>query len=824
MSSVSPLLNPPSVVETSASACVHCGLGVPVGRPAESDGTGPFCCDGCATVYRVLHDHGLTSYYQLREQVSGDKVRGAATAHDYREYEDPTFTERYVKGGPEEASIDFYLEGVHCAACLWLVERLPSLTAGVTEARLDFARSVATVRWDPRQVALSQVARSLDRLGYPPHPTQATIVQEARKREDRKYLIRLAAAGACAGNIMLMAFALYSGAFHGMEERFYVFFRWGSMLLALPAVFWAGAPFFRGAWGALRARTAHMDIPIALGISVGFFSGLVNTIRGVGEIYFDSVATLIFLLLLGRGVQKRQQRWAADAAELRHALTPLHARRVDGDSREERVVDIPVMAIATHDLLEVWPGEVFPADGTLASEFAQVDASVLTGESRPVSVEEGERVSAGTVNLSGQVRMRADATGVETRVGQLMAAVDEAARRKAPIVGLADRISGYFVVTVISLAIAVFGFWMWVEPGQAVDRTVALLIVSCPCALGLATPLAIAAALGKAARRGLLIKGGDVFERLAKPCRFVFDKTGTLTEGGFRIIDWHWRDSISKGATATHRAFVASLEAHSKHPVGRALADAEPAFHLEVDHALGAGVEIALATPLGAGDATVAAGRWRVGSPAFAGDEADAWSERLRRATSARGLTPVMVSREGQVVAVIALGDQLRDDAAASVARLKSWGHETAILSGDDPDAVASVAKTLGVDSARGGASPEEKLAAVSASTSGGRPVVMVGDGVNDAAALSAASVGVAVHGGAEASLAAADVFITEAGVAPVLDLVAGARRVLRVVRTNLAFSLVYNVVTVSLAAAGVIGPLGAAALMPLSSLTVVAL
>ncbi|MEM1031546.1 MAG: heavy metal translocating P-type ATPase [Myxococcota bacterium] len=797
---------------TDASAgvreCAHCALPVPSARRGDGDGHA-FCCDGCATVYAILHDHGLTAYYDLKAQdADGERVAAATTDHGYREYDDPTFAERFVVGDPEGARIDLYLEGVHCVACLWLIERLPELVPGVREARLDITRSVVRVRWSPAEVELSTVARWLDRLGYPPHPYRASHLQAARKREDRRWLMRMAVAGATAGNIMLMSFALYSGDFFGMAAPYAHFFRYGSMLLALPAVFWAGQPFLRGAINAIRTRTAQMDVPIALGILAGFFSGVVNTVRGEGDIYFDSVATLIFALLVGRRLQQRQQRIAADAAELKHALTPLHARRLHGDV----ATDIPVMAIAPGDRLEVRPGEPFPADGAVDEGETTVDAAVLTGESRPVAVRPGDPVHAGTVNLSGRVVMRAERTGLETRVGQIMEAVEEAARRRAPITSLADRISGWFVAVVVVLAVGVFAAWATVSVELAVDRAIALLIVSCPCALGMATPLAVAAALGRGARAGILIKGGDVLERLTRPCTFFFDKTGTLTEGGFRVLAWHERPG-ERGLVSR----VAGIEQHAVHPLARALVahagDPEKIAPERITHAIGKGLK-----------ADLDDGRYRVGSVAWIAPggpaDLDGWASARLDDVLATGATPVLVARGEQVVAVVGLGDEVRSDARASLDALRAWGHEVQILSGDHPAAVARTAERLGVAEARGGARPETKLDVVEASV---RPAVMVGDGVNDAAALSAAAVGVAVHGGAEASLAAADVFITRAGVGPVVELVAGARRTMGVIRRNLVFSLLYNVVGITHAATGGIGPRGAAVLMPFSSLTVVA-
>ncbi|MEM6730953.1 MAG: heavy metal translocating P-type ATPase, partial [Myxococcota bacterium] len=764
------------------------------------------CCHGCETVYQLIHSSGLEQFYALK----GIDERGGSAARvsgrKFKELDDPSFTEQFVEHLPTgRYRITLYLEGVHCAGCVWLVERTPNLLPGVTSARLNLSRALATVEWDPALVGLSQIATWLDSLGYTPHPYRGVVEDKLRRAEDRKTLIRMAVAFAAAGNIMLMAAALYSGAFHGMEGPFREFFRWGSLALAIPTVFYAAAPFFRGAWSSLRLRRPHMDLPIALGLSVGFTSGAINTFRGVGEIYFDSVAALIFLLLVGRFLQRRQQRAASDAAELRHSLTPLHARRVQDGKREE----VPVMAVGRGDVLEVRAGETIPVDGEVVSGESSVDASLLSGESRPVEIRRGVRVHAGTLNLTSTVFIETSSTGVDTRVGKLMEQVEESRRRKAEIVTRADRIAGVFVVVVVVLAAIALVVGAQSSWHEGMERAIALLIISCPCALGLATPLAITVALGRAAKGGVLIKGGDALEKLVGPLTLIFDKTGTLTRGGLELLGWYGDGSL--------KDVVAGIEAHSTHGAALALRSASESpqeIPAESVHSrIGGGIE-----------ALVDGSRYVIGSVGFlerAGASRPDWVDDTVRTLTRRALSPVLVAVDDEVRAVAALGDAIRDDALPTLRALRARGHRTVLLSGDHPDVAASVGQALEFEShcIIGGASPEDKHALVTREVG---TVVMVGDGVNDAAALADADVGIAVCGGAEASLAAADVFSTADGIAPVLKTLEGSRRTLRIVRRNLAFSLAYNVVGVSLAIAGVVGPLVAAILMPLSSLTVV--
>lgn len=799
------LLTTPAAKSSATQACSHCALPVPAGR-IDAGADVQFCCEGCETVWSVLHEHGLDRYYDFVEDRGETVKRASTTDKSYAELDDPAFADLYARRRPDGLpSVELYLEGVHCSACVWLVEKVPVALDGVAEVRLDLRRSMAEVTWDPATVPLSRVARFLDSLGYPPRPYRAIKIREMRRQEDRALLIRIAVAGAAAGNVMLIAFALYGGMFESMETEYRRLFHWVSLALTLPAALWAGGLFFRGAWAALRTRTLHMDLPIALGLAAGLIGGTVNTLRGEGHIYFDSVSILVFLLLVGRWIQNRQQRSANDAAELLYSLAPTSARVVAGDT----VREVPVEALLPGAIVEVRAGDSVPADGVVSSGASDVDASLLTGESRPVPVQAGDAVHAGTVNLSSRLLVRVEEAGERTRVGRLMHLVEEGARRRAPLVRMADRISGVFVAAVLALAVFTALLWAWLDPSRAIDNAIALLIVTCPCALGLATPLAVSVAIGRAAQAGILIKGGDALERMARPGQLFLDKTGTLTEGRTALVRWLGDRAVGPALHA--------LEAESSHPIGRAIVAAtEGAAPLDVDEAhqtTGGGIV-----------GRVAGRRVVVGSPAWVtatvGGNAslDAWVGEL----TAEALTPVAVAVDGAVVAALGFGDPVRPEARRIVDALRARGWQVGILSGDHPQVVRAVGRALNLPDAAclGAQSPEAKLAAVEAAARSG-PVVMVGDGVNDAAALSAASVGIGVHGGAEASLATADVYLTRPGLDGIEALAEGAQRTVRVIRRNLVFSLCYNLVGVSLCVAGHIDPLAAAVLMPASSLTV---
>lgn len=794
----------------AAATCAHCGLEAAPGEARLVDGA-TYCCAGCQTAAAIIRESGLAGFYALPERRAS---RVEPTGRSFAEFDHEAFHAAHVTRTAEGlAEVALYLEGVHCASCVWLVERVPLAVPGAVRAELDVTRGIARLAWDPARTTLSALARCLDQLGYRPHAFRGRRADEARRAEERAMLTRIGVAGAIAANVMTIALALYSGFFGAMEQEFTRYFRWLSLVLTLPALLWPGRVFFTSAWRALRAGGLHMDVPIALALAVGSVQGAVNTWRDAGPIYFDAVATLIFLLLVGRYLQHRAQRSAADAAALLGALAPATARVVDGDS----VREVPGEAVLPGMLLDVRAGDTLAADGVVERGTSSLDLALLTGESRPVSVGEGARVFAGTVNLAAPLRVRVEEAGVTSRLGRLLRDVEEGARERPPVVLLADRIAGAFIAAVLVLAAATTLLWWQRDPFLALDHAVALLVVTCPCALAMATPLSFTVAIGRAARRGILIKGAHALETLTGRGTLLLDKTGTLTEGRLALQAWDGEEAV--------RPLVLGLEAHSRHPVAAAFAAAWPgvasAGASEVREQIGGGLE-----------GVVDGRRVVVGKPSWvrarlgaAGAEAAADGTDGREAADggAEGLTPVLVAVDGAVVARAGFGDPVRPEAAGAVATMRARGWDVRILSGDDPAVVARVATTLGIDPAgcEGGATPERKREAVREAAARG-PVVMVGDGVNDAAAISLATVGVAVRGGAEASMAAADVYLARGGIGALGELLDGARRTSGIIRRNMAIALGYNAIGVALAMTGAIDPLFAAILMPLSSLTVV--
>ncbi|MCA9290365.1 MAG: heavy metal translocating P-type ATPase, partial [Phycisphaerales bacterium] len=422
---------------TTDPSCAHCGLPVPAALRAANDGDPSFCCRACETVFDAIHANGLGRFYAMRDDARPESPPDVG--RDYDVFDDDAFIPAHTRdAGSGRRVVEFHLQGVHCAACVWLVERLPHLVDGVIEARLDIGRHLATITWDPDRVALSTIARGLDSLGYVPHPRRAATLRDARRREDRRHLIRIGIAGACAANTMVIAFALYGARISGMDPTLALVFRVASLGLTLIAMLGPGRVFLTGARSSLRTGRLHMDVPVTIALLAGIAWGATNTIRGAGEVYFESLTTVIFLLLVGRWIQHRQQRRAADALELLFTLTPSTARRVqpDGSIRE-----VPSASLRPGDHVEIRAGDTIPADGVVFDGRSTVDLSLLTGEARPIEVEVGALLHASTVNLGAPLVMDVTVTGDDTRVGRLMALVQSFSSTRPPIVRLADRVA-----------------------------------------------------------------------------------------------------------------------------------------------------------------------------------------------------------------------------------------------------------------------------------------------------------------------------------------------------------------------------------------------
>lgn len=781
--------------------CTHCASPVPAGL-VETGTEHQFCCEGCRAVYQTITGCGLAEYYRLR--ALGDDVAAPVPAigGNYASFDTEAFASLYVTTLGSCRQIEFILEGVTCGACIWLIEKLPEVLPGVVDARLNLRAASVRVTWDPARVELSAIAILLSRFGYPPHPAKGVDKRDLVRRQERRMLIDIGLAFALMGNLMLISVALYAGWAGNMDDAMTRFFRWLSVLLGVTSLAGPGRCFFVNAWRSIRNRAANLDLPIAIALVAGGVGGVLSVAFDHAETYFDSLSMLVFLLLVGRYLQHRQQRRADVAVELLFSMMPstVHVER-NGE-----IVDLPGEALRPEDRVEVRSGELIPGDGIVLRGVSTIDQALLTGESEPVEVDVGSKVFGGSLNRGRTLFVQLSVVGRQTRVGKLMELVEQGLSEKPAAIRFADHVGRYFIPGVCIAAAATFAIWVRFSLSAAIDHSVAMLIVTCPCVLGLATPLTMSVAIGQLARRKILVKSAAALEQLARTGTMVFDKTGTLTEGIPSVLAYH-------GETR-YQPIVAAMEAQAEHPIARAIQRTftDPTFDTSM---------LRDVSEPGHGGIRARYGHEEilVGNGAFL---------RSQGAEIEPGCPPgrtcVYVASNGTQVARIELEDRTRGDAAQSVQTLAKMGWAVSMLSGDLQPVAERVGESVGIERSRILAQmmPEAKLDWIRCEQSRGRAVVMVGDGVNDAAALAAADVGIGVRGGAEASLAAADVYIATPGVMSVVDLVQTARKTLKIIRRNFAITLFYNVVAGTLAICGLMNPLLAAIIMPLSSITTI--
>ncbi|MBI3556276.1 MAG: cadmium-translocating P-type ATPase [Deltaproteobacteria bacterium] len=765
--------------------CTHCATEVAgTEKSSHAPDEPAFCCLGCRTVYSLLNSSGLERYYALRSQTgsfSGSKPV-TVSSETYRYLDDTEFKKKYAR--EDATSMDFYLEGVHCAACLWLVEKLPTLVAEVEAATLDIGRSIAKIRIKPN-CTFAPVARTLEGLGYKPHAIehneQAELLQ---KKENRSWLIRIGVAGACAGNVMLLAVPLYSG----LDGQLAADFRWLSLFLFLPVLFYSAVPFYKSAWASLHSKTMSIDLPIVLAIILGSGASIAHLLSGTDHVYFDSLAALVFLLLSSRFVLRRIQQNAFHSSHLLQFLSPSVAKRVDASSGE--IMEVPVNTLKIGNVIAVEPAEALPADGIVQDGSSAINCALLTGESVPNAVGAGDAVFSGTVNEASTLHIKVTALGAQTRLGQILLQIESGSLKKAQIVTLADKTTKWFLAAVFIAAAAVI--FLAPSLSEGFTRALAMVIVTCPCALALATPLAMSASLGRAARAGILIKGADVLEKISQAENIVLDKTGTLTVGQFEVLDFSQVQPLEN-----FKETLCAIESKSKHPIAKAIvAFLKPQLEAELPAVTG------FKELLGTGVEGTAHGRKLTLQP-------------LREF---RG-TAVGIYWDEALAGEVHLGDRLRPDTAQCIEALKRFGLNPYIVSGDNHGAVENAAAQIGIPLSQTMActDPESKQRFIEAHERS----IMVGDGANDALALSTAFVGVAVHGSMEVSLRAADVYLTRPGLRPVVELIRIGRETMHTIHRNFAFSLLYNLAGGMAAATGHVTPLFAALLMPLSAFTV---
>jgi len=752
----------------------------------------------------MISGAGLDDFYRRRDW----QDVGLAPQAFQGQYHD-NYLARFVYPANEGSAVDIIIDGIRCASCVWLNEKIIARLPGVLAVRVNYATGRARVMFDPTNVTPAAIFSRIAQIGYAPRPYTETAAREAAGHEQKDLLYRFGTAIFLTMQLMAYAFALYAGYFQGMEPQMKNFLQFFSLLVTTPVVFYCGWPFLAGAWRGMANRSPNMELLISIGALSSYGYSLYATFAG-GEVYYETAAMIVTLILAGRLLENAAKRRASGGIERLLGLCSGQAQRFAGETLES----VDPAELRPGDLILVAPGERFPVDGKIVEGSTDVDESAATGEALALVKGAGDNIIAGSSNLTGAVRVRCEREAADSFIARVARLVEEAQSRRAPIQGVADRVSACFVPAVLTLSLATF-CWQYSHGGAfgaCLMSALAVVVIACPCALGLATPTAILAGTGAAAAAGVIFKGGDILERLSRVTVAVFDKTGTLTCGRPELVG-------IRPAGGTKRrellCLAAAIESGSLHPIGKAIRDHAKANGIayptgtELKGVAGGGVTGRVAgEPVALGSIPFMKKLGVVGVPGAI--------------TAPDGEMVVCVARGGRYCGTMVLKDRMRDDAPGLVSYLNRAAVRTLLLSGDRQVSAGQAASASGIATGIGGLSPADKAAHIDRLRGEGATVLMVGDGINDAPALSAADVGCAVAGGTDIAIETSDLVLVKPDLERLALAHRMARRTMSVVRQNLVWAFLYNAIGIPLAMTGRLTPIYAAAAMALSSVCVV--
>jgi len=791
--------------------CFHCALPINQDQVISKEITGEkqlFCCYGCATVCETIYASGMQGFYKITpENMPLAPPPPAPEQLAYYDLDD--IQADYTDINQDQRQVDLLIEGIHCAACVWLIEnRLRQLT-GIQAAKVNLTGRKLKCEWLNSQISLSKILQTLAQIGYIATPYSEDKASLSLKKQNRDLLYRMAIAAFGMMNLLWISIALYSGADQG-EYR--ALFHYIGLAIATPVLIYSGTPFFKGAWMGLKSRHLNMDLPIAIGAFISWaYSTWVTLGQTTGAVYFDTVVNFLFVILLGRYLESIFKNKAVSATQRLFDLQPKTAHLVLPD--KDKIV--PIKSIKKGDLIRIKPGERIAADGLVIEGLSYIDEAMLTGESKAIKKQQGDQVVAGTINQNGTLLVAVNQTLQDSILGKMIELIANAQSSKAPIQCTADRIVPWFVTLTLLFASLTFLYWFQFDFEKALMAATSVLIITCPCAFGLATPMAIAVASGIGAKQGILIKNGAVLESLADIKHFVFDKTGTLTTGKMQITDIFTEQLENELITQ-----VAALESYSEHPIAKAicaLAKQQGLNYKDIKitdfkNQVGRGIEGKI------NQQTILIGQanW------FKTQQIDLLPQhqQIVKTLEEKAISPIHIAINQQEVAIFALQDPLRNEAPDLIKNLQNQQIKITLLSGDKQQTALKIAQQLGSQvKVIAEVLPEQKMQVIKKLN----PVVMIGDGVNDAPALVQAEVGIALGSGTDVSIASADIVLMHQGLNSVLQARQLAKRTLLTIRQNIIISILYNMVMVPLAMMAFITPLIAAIAMPISSLLVIA-
>ncbi len=760
------------------------------------------CCAGCQAVATTIIQSGLDSYYTERDRPADraqplpDEILAQLNLYD-----DSSLQASFVlniDSDIREASL--ILEGISCTACIWLNERHIRQLPGVLSASINYSTHRARVRWDERLIQLSSILQAIAAIGYRAQPYDQAKQEAGWQKQRKSALLRLWIAGLSMMQVMMFSVPIYMARAGEIAPEWLHLMHWASLILTLPVVLYSAMPFYVSSWRDLKRRRTGMDLPVAIGVLTAFIASCYTLLTGHGEIYFDSVSMFVFLLLTGRYLEMAARRKAGAATEQLVKLIPAFAHKIDGQG----TIEVTVSSLKVGEKILVKSGETIPADGIVRQGEGAVSEALLTGESLAIPKTTGMPVTGGTLNLAAPLHIEVSQIGENTRLAAIVRLLDQALAQKPRLALLAEQVAGWFTAALLMTAALAWLYWNQHDPIHALPIMVSVLVISCPCALALATPVALTAAMGHLAQLGLMVANSPSLEALAKITDVMLDKTGTLTHGEPRIQQY----IASHKKEAEARQIAASLEASSAHPLARAFILPDVPLAQEIQTYPGGGLS-------GMVDGQL----YYIGHPDFVNRQCSMlMPESIRKA---EGSLIALASKTAWLGAFI-VADTLRSDAAASVAALQATGLRLHLVSGDSNATVQALALSMHIENAVGRATPRDKLAYINTLQQQGRRVLMLGDGVNDAPVLAQADVSMAMGAGVDVAHAAGDMVLLNNQLDRLPKALALAKKTRTIIRQNLVWAIVYNLAALPLAVCGLITPWIASLGMASSSLLVV--
>ncbi|MDH4261860.1 MAG: heavy metal translocating P-type ATPase [Spirochaetia bacterium] len=794
--------------------CFHCGLPVTDSSRFEETIQGinhAFCCAGCRAVCLSIYESGLESYYDKIKNNSQERARPAEKPKYIEQYDLEDIQQDFVRQISENnKEADFIVEGMHCASCSWLIEKVLNETPGVELAEVNLSQQRLRLRWNQSSSPLSSLISNLSSFGYAALPYNPETAEGHIQRFNRKLLYKMAFAGFGAMNIMWISISLYAGAFTGIDESLKGFFQKISFAIATPVLLYSGWSITSAAIRGLLKRKLTMDLPIAIGAWVTYGYSVWRAFFSPGEVYFDTVVTFLFVILIGRYLEAMAKRRASSAGFRLMELQPRSASLLT-ESGEERV---SIKRLKNGDNVLVRSGDKIPVDGVIIEGESHVDESMLTGESKPVSKITGDKVDAGTINLNGTLTLKTTVAGQGTMLSRIIHLVETAQSSKADIQQFADRIVPWFVSATISLALVTFFYWKQTGFDTALLAATSVLIITCPCALGMATPMSIVVAAGLGAKLGFLVRDGRALERLSSITHVVFDKTGTLTTGEISVL------KIFNYADIEMLKIAASLEQYSQHPIAQAIVKK----YLENGSSLLTCKDAKTFGGLGVSgfveDRLVLLGnrRFLEENKILIPSEAD----QIQSAIEKNFATAVFMACDNAFAGIFHVQDKVREDAVNLLDILRKEGLMISVLTGDNEGAALALQSKLGKLRIMANMLPEDKSREISELQARGEKVLMIGDGINDAPALSLADVGIAMGSGTDVSMQSSDVVLIGDELSKIALAIQLGKTTIKTIYQNIVISLIYNIFLVPVAMMALVTPVFAAIAMPVSSLVVI--